>query len=287
MGSGIRELKTDKSGQFYRQIGRKVGVAGQAKFRLGADRRKAEWAYLKLGKLWEIVVAEHKAFQTATADFDGAEDTQPVWTDEALTIAEAVRKHLHNVHVGPPDRIRGPAAYATHLDHLSQKYGDVISIVPANAETAKAGKAEHQQFAEHRSRQARLNARIAAIPVPVGVIGVSVYSALDRYAARAVEQTAKESGKVEAANALRLKDSTPDMGLSAFGYTAMERMRNYWTARPHAKLRGGKSTGPADQFDDRGQPSQHRPETRPLAGPIGCVRMGAATTWPRRPYRQP
>ncbi|MFP4145093.1 MAG: hypothetical protein ACLFV3_08100 [Phycisphaeraceae bacterium] len=33
------------------------------------------------------------------------------------------------------------------------------------------------------------------------------------------------------------------MDLSEFGYSAMEKIRDYWVARPEAKLRGGKSTG--------------------------------------------
>lgn len=243
MASRIRELKTDGSGQFYRQLGRKAGVKGQAKFRLGSDRLKAELAYQKLGMLWRVVVAQHEAIERATSDFDGAPASEPVWTPESLTIAEAIRKHLHTIHVGPPEHAEGAAAYATYLDHLRQTYGHLINIVPADTAAAEKGKAEHRHFAEHRARQARINARIASVPIPAGLTGTTLYQALDRYAARAVELNPKESGKVEAANALRLKASTADVDLSEFGFAAMERIRAYWTARPVAKMRGGKSTG--------------------------------------------
>jgi integrase len=117
--------------------------------------------------------------------------------------------------------------------------------VPADLEAADRGRQEHQAYAEHRSRQARLNARIASIPVPSGVLGKALYQAIDAYADRAVEQMAKESGKVEAATARRLKAGTPDMDLGEFGYSAIERIRTYWAARPEAKLRGGKGAGRA------------------------------------------
>jgi hypothetical protein len=86
-------------------------------------------------------------------------------------------------------------------------------------------------------------ARIADIPIPAGVVGTTLYQALDDYVDQVKKQNAKESGKVEAAHALRLKNAIHDMDLSEFGYSAMEKIRDYWAARPDAKLRGGKSTG--------------------------------------------
>ncbi len=191
-----------------------------------------------------MVVSEHKAIERASDGFDNpGPASQPVWHEQALAIAEAIRKHINTVRVATPDNIEGVAAYAAHLDYLRQRYGHLVTIVPADNEAAEAGKAQHRHFAEHRSRQAGLNARIAAIPVPSGVTGTSLYQAINRFAARAIEQTTKESGKIEAANAQRLKASTPDMDLSEFGYSAMERLRNYWTARPDSKLRGGRASG--------------------------------------------
>jgi integrase len=168
---------------------------------------------------------------------------RPVWTDEALTLAEAIRKHQHDIRVGPAEGDEGDAAYVVRLDYLRQEYGHLISILPADHEAAVRGQVVHQEYAEHRSRQARLNARIAAVPVPAGVVGASLYQAIDAYAERAVEQTAKESGKVEAGNARRLKSAIHDMDLGEFGYTAMERIARYWASRPEAMSRGGKGSG--------------------------------------------
>lgn len=245
MGKRRGELKKDKSGQYFRQIGRKRGLKGQPKFRLGSDPQKAELAYVKLGLLWEVELARHRALQSAYAA-DWGDDTAPepaYWSDEGLAIAEAIRKHHNVVRFGVPDHIEGDAAYATYLDYLQQHYGHLIQIVPADPEAAQRGKEEHKRFAEHRSRQARLNARIASIPIPVGVVGTTLYQALDAYAQRMEQSSDSEGAKVEAANARRLKNSIPDMDLSQFDYSALERIRDYWASRPEARTRRGKPTG--------------------------------------------
>ena len=239
------ELKTDSSGQFFRQIGWKAGAKGQPKFRLGRDRDKAQLAYHKLGMLWDVVVDEHEQQRQLTQDFeDEAEpDERPLWTPEALTIAQAIRKHHHSVRVGQPDHVEGPAAYASYIDHLRQRFGHLINLVPADQEAAEQGKQAHQDYAQHRSRQARHNARIADIPIPSGTVGTTLYQAIDGYAQQVLAHNQKESGKVEADNARRLKNSVGDMDLSDFGFSALERIRNHWASRPEAKLRGGKGSG--------------------------------------------
>lgn len=103
MGKRRGELKKDKSGQYFRQLGRKRGLKGQPKFRLGSDRQKAELAYVKLGLLWEVELAQHRALQRPYAA-DWGDDAVPepaYWSDEGLAIAEAIRKH-HNVVTCPP-----------------------------------------------------------------------------------------------------------------------------------------------------------------------------------------
>ncbi|MGN6726114.1 MAG: hypothetical protein ACTHLZ_09365 [Tepidisphaeraceae bacterium] len=244
MGTRQRELKTDSGGQYFRQLGRKAGLVGQPKFRLGSDVTKAQLAYARLGALWQTVVSLSTDVQKGRPFYLAQQTPSPaVWTDETLTIAEAVRKHQHSVSIAMPANVEGAAAYATYLDYLRQCFGHIINIVPADTEIAEAGKMQHQQFAEHRSRQARLNARIASIPVPAGVTGVTLYQAIDRYAARVLEANSKESGRVEAGHARRLKDSTPDMDLADFKSAAIERIKNYWASRPESKLRTGKRSG--------------------------------------------
>lgn len=192
--------------------------------------------------LWEAEVARHQrrvaAFDRNDFDAPDAPAEQPVWSDTGLAVAQAIRKHLHTLHIGQPDYIIEAAAYAHHIDDLRQHYGHLIQIVPADTEAAEKGKAEHKHFAELRSRQARLNARIAEIPVPKGLIGKSLFQAFDAYAERIKNVKDKEWNRIEAATTQRLKDSTRDMDLAEFGYSAIERIRDYWAARPNGKRTG-------------------------------------------------
>lgn len=237
-------LKLDNAGQYSRQVGWLAGKSGQRKFRLGSDLPKAQVAHYKLGMLWDVVVREHEQRQAQQKGFrPPGESSRAVWTDEALTLAEAVRKHQHTIRVGQPDHIADEGAYVAFLDGLRQRFGHLINIVPADEEAAERGRDEHRGYAEHRARAARVAARMADIPVPAGITGTTLYQAIDAYAEQVQQQNAKESGKVEAGNARRLKAAVNDMDLGEFGYTAMERITTHWAARPEGKRRGGKTTG--------------------------------------------
>lgn len=238
--------KLDPSGQYSRQVGSKAGKSGQTKFRLGNDLPKAQLAAQKLAMLWDVVSNEHdRVAEFADDDFStsATDISRASWSIDTLALAEAIRKHHHIIKVGQPAHIEGPSAYAAYIDDLRQRYGHLISIQPLDLEAAQKGRLNHQLVAEHRTRQARTNSRIAEIPLPVGGDGATLYEAIDAYAAHALRATKRESGRVESATAKRLKDSTPDMAVSDFGYSALERLKQYWTARPEAKRRGGKGLG--------------------------------------------
>lgn len=241
-------LRPDNTGQYYRQIGYKLGPSQkrvQPKFRLGADRPRAEFAYHRLGLLWDAVVAEY-AEVTAGRFPSGPPASEPdgaLWTDATLQVAEAVRKGQHTLKVYPPEGAVGGAAYLLYLDALRQRYGHVIQLVAGDAEAAEEGRSQHQHFAEHRARQSRVNARVAGVPAPAGLVGTRLHQALEAYAVRSESGSTNESGRVEAANARRLKNAVADVDLSEFGFEAMDRIRAYWAARPEAKGRGGRPTG--------------------------------------------
>jgi integrase len=244
------DFTPDSTGQYFRQIGYLPGSKSQPKFRLGRERVRARLAYDRLGVLWETIVQEHKKsierenwrLQLGRPPQQTPEP-KPCWTDESLAIAEAIRTHLHVMRVGPPANVVGEDAYATYLHYLQQQFGHVIQIVPADSELAEQGRQHFADLARHRALGTRMAAQIAQIPIPTGVTGKTLYQALDAYAQRAVEQTASESGKVEAANAIRLRHALPDMDLSEFGYSALERLRDYWAARPEARRRDGTPSG--------------------------------------------
>jgi hypothetical protein len=239
-------LKPDASGQYARNLGWLPGRSGQKKFRLGRELARAELAHAKLGLLWRAVEEEHEARHVGLhGNFSPVAEpkTRAVWTEESLVLAEAIRKHQHAIKVGPPDEVDGDAAYVAYLDHLRQRFAHLIQILPADDEAAERGKDRHAVVAEHRGRQARLSARIASVPVPAGVTGTTLYQAIDAYAAQVLETNKKESGKVEAATSDRLKRSIPDLDLGGFGYSAMEKIRNFWASRPEAMTRGGRGSG--------------------------------------------
>jgi hypothetical protein len=244
------DFTPDSTGQYFRQIGLLPGSKSQPKFRLGRERVRAHLAYDRLGALWEAVVQEHtksienrkRTLQLGRPPQKSA-DPKPCWTAETLAIAEAIRRHLHAVRVGPPANIEGEDAYATYLHDLQERFGHIIQIVLADSELAERGRQHFADLARHRARGTRMAAQIAQIPIPTGVTGKTLYEALDAYSQRAVEQNSSESGKVEAANALRLRHALPDMDLSELGYSALERLRDYWAARPEARRRDGKPSG--------------------------------------------
>lgn len=73
-------------------------MKSQPKFRLGRDRAKAELAYHRLGARWDSVVEQHRCrglygnYLPPSVD----RDDRPVWAEEVLIIAEAIRKRISN-----------------------------------------------------------------------------------------------------------------------------------------------------------------------------------------------
>src|SRR5690606_39087055 len=124
------------------------------------------------------------------------------------------------------------------LHHLRQVFGHIIAITAADPEEAAKGQERHEQYAEHRAQQARLNASIAQVAIPAGC-GSTLYEAIDAYAdaARAKHQAAY--GKNEAEAVQRHKQATNDMDLAELDYNAIERITLYWCGRPAAKTRAG------------------------------------------------
>ncbi len=251
----MRALKKDNSGQYTRQIGWLKGRSGQKKFRLGRDRHLAEIAALKLEQLWTVVERQHKE-RYESRPINQLRDTltKPMWTKEALEIAEAIRKYQPSIRVGVPqhpecvvegldsDVDENGMAYVNHIAYLHQVYGHIIQFVPADKPLAERGRNEYEFVTQHRSRQTQLAARMTGVPIPPDGTGTTLYQAIEVYAAHVENRNSKESSKVEAATARRLKDSIQDCDLSEFGYSALERLAGYWTSRPAAKLSNGKPT---------------------------------------------
>ncbi len=208
----------------------------QHRFLLGRDLRKAQRAVLLLEQLWEEVVAHAEQA-----------DREPLWDARTLAMADALRKgEAFKVAAtdlnGPLDEpVWTPGQYAQRVDELRSRH-KAVAVVPDDLETFRRGQTELADVAQALASFARQVSTTANVPPPV-TTNQSLYVALDAYADQVLANNKRESGKVEAAAARRLKNSLGDMDLGEFGYSALEKLRNYWSARPAARSRGGKSKG--------------------------------------------
>lgn len=247
--------------RFYRNLGKALHIGGkviQKKFLLGTDQAAAEIANRLLEKLWNCVVAEHRGAAEFIAQkrgrlgdvnlISGVVDYQrlrrvdhgPIWREESLAIAEAIRKARHEVPVEIGDDAGQPQKYVERIANLRQLY-PVISFVPASLQLYSAGQqamaGEAQEIADESQQRIQTLSALASAPLPVAA-GQSLYQALDAYAKFATQKNTKGFGQHDSACALRLKDSHSDIPLSQFGISAMESIAAYWAARPLAKKTG-------------------------------------------------
>ena len=115
MASKISQYK----GRYHRTLGKilhKDGALKPKKFLLGTDEKKAEWASQRLAKLWSEVREVHKRAVEALAEIGEYAGTfnrvtgqvlpqvdfyqdEPYWDDEALLVAECIRKGRTHIEV--------------------------------------------------------------------------------------------------------------------------------------------------------------------------------------------
>jgi integrase len=244
-------------GRYHRTIGKVLGDDGQLvpkKFLLGTDRVAAEVANGLLEQLWAKVVAEHAASErfiremgdqlveanlvTGEIDYRRKRRLPPcaVWRADSLAIAEAIRKGERQVVVRACPETESPEKFIERITGLRSIYS-VIAFVPDDAETYAAGQRAMVSQAASLVQEATELAAAAQTPLPT-VTGQTLHQAMDAYAQYAAKRDARESSQVEAAAAKRLKQSHPDIPLSQFGNSSLERIATYWASRPNAKKTG-------------------------------------------------
>ncbi len=255
-------LSRRADGQYLRTIGKAYNTGGELKpkrFLLGKDLRQAEAANLLLERLWDLVVQDFESLRQEDLAYlkrggellRSPQDPVPVtykerqqepvhWSRDYLQVAEAARQARTTASVVRKPKEK-PSAYVKRLDRLQQALPSFhITAPPQDQDAASRGRGLHAANARDKAQEAVESARVAQTSVP-RQLGQTLYAALDAYAKRVIN--GRESGKVEAATALRLKQAIPDMDLGELGYSALEGIQRYWTARPEAKLRSGKSSG--------------------------------------------
>ena len=113
----------------------------------------------------------------------------------------------------------------------------MIAFVPDHAEAYAAGQRAFASQAASMARDAEALAATAQTPLPT-LTGQTLYQAMDAYSQFVEQRDAKEWNRKEAAATKRLKQSHPDIPLSQFGISSLERIAAYWASRPNAKRTG-------------------------------------------------
>ena len=230
-------------GRYHRTIGKVLGDQGQLvpkKFLLGTDRVAAEIANGLLEQLWAEVVAEYADAERfirtmgeqlldanlIMGEIDYTRKRRlppcPVWRADSLIIAEAIRRGERQVMVRAGAKDESPEGYLERIAGLRRTYS-VIAFVPAHAEVYAAGQQAMVSQAASMVQDATQLAATAQTSLPT-VTGQTLHQAMDAYAQYAAKRDSRESSLREAAAAKRLKPSHPDIALSQFGISCLERM---------------------------------------------------------------
>lgn len=257
MARSVNSLSIYK-GRYQRVLGKAFNTRGKLtpkKFLLGTDPQKAKLANARLERLWAEVVAEHER----TLDFVQGTDIQlldhneitgvptipndpyarrnlnvgPHWRPSSLMLAEAIRKDQRSVAV-PALPGEDGETYFHRLTWILRRTFTAIELVPADVQLYDKARMQVQvESAVHRARAENL-AELAAIQTPDS--DQTLHEAIEAYAAS--RPTVKESGRIEAANARRLKDDQRDLPLSRLGMEALQALGDYWRGRPASKANG-------------------------------------------------
>ena len=143
MAKKRQELKKDKNGDYFRNLGKRLtrlkrndGAGAEwgelrfvrPKFRLGKDETKANIANLRLEQLWDLVV---ERWSEGEHQFDCHPD-EPLWDDATYAMAMAVSKGKMQVALDRHPEFNGD----DHLNvrwirKLMKRFSPVIAIIPA------------------------------------------------------------------------------------------------------------------------------------------------------------
>lgn len=236
---------------FTRDLGwvrSKTGSITQKRFLLGRDKSKAELANKKLEMLWAIV-------QTQTPDMEYTDDGDPdydgemlpskrLWTRQGLWLAEAVRAGRTVLHLPrdqdafDPGHNMFPDMYASHIFELQERYGSIMHFAPDDVARFKKGQEDlHRPAMSHLDEYRRIMT-IAGHQTTADPTGQFLHDAIEVYATHC--EANKHGGANEPKDARSLMTSIANMPLELFNYDAMQRLGDYWRARPISKRPGAK-----------------------------------------------
>ncbi|MBL8794510.1 MAG: hypothetical protein JNM56_11435 [Planctomycetia bacterium] len=203
------ELSRDDRG-YVRYLGR-TSDGKQAKFRLGADENKARLAAARLSLLWSRLESQGRT-----------------WGHATLLLAKAIAKGEMEVTFSHPTAEDN--VFAATMTDLNNQYGDIIRVVPANAERFERGQKANDELAA---------LVLEALPKPaplVSLVSGTLHDALNDFRLHLVEHPDHSGHFRNCMTAVdRLKERHPDFPLSDMGEAAMWQMLEYWAKRPTVK----------------------------------------------------
>jgi hypothetical protein len=238
-----RELRC-VNGRFQRDLGWRVDADGkrrQPRFYLGTDEAAARLAELRLTQLYGSI----EAGPTTDGCFDDRwEESCDRWTESTLRIAEAIRRGQATFAV-PREDWMSVHDYLDYVQWHSRRYRG-IAFIAEDVDAEARGRSEVSARLERLRQEVDEEERRLSDKG-----GVTVYQAVDAYAAfcrdhyktksdRIEDERTSDFGEVEAATALRLKRAHQDVPLSAFELESIRDIVQYYAARPPSRTHASR-----------------------------------------------
>lgn len=265
-----RLSKPDKQGQYARQLGWKLNSKGaqvQHKFRLGADKRKAERRDDQLRRLWEQIASDVPAVEA-------------LWDELTLEIGKQVAKGADKIALDPIPDDESPKIYASRLQRIQDRFS-FLRFVPSDQKRYTEGVGDnaidmrhvvlvdnpyenywknHDPFEALTLKPGSGNSTVgkgvvdALLDPPYRTLTESVIDdgATLHQAFAAYETWIKEHYFDEATQSLSeyaytklgqidtLKARHDDIPLVEIDYDFIEKMYRFWKQRPMKRSRGGE-----------------------------------------------
>lgn len=261
-------------GRYHRTCGkhrRPDGALAPKKFLLGTDENEAKRRVAGILEIWDSVerLWEQRRQEEETlkkhhvegfagqvnritgevSDVESA--SEPVWDDEALMIAEAIRKGRRYLVVQPQmlrvgeDEFLAPEETLRNLDQLRSDYPSFEFRIDEQV-LLKCNAAVTDQLTSTVD-EVKATRDIVGVSMPVGD-EVMLYAAFDDYDNFVRDRYSKNgqvtpNGEVILSGTKRLHNCHDDIPLSKLDSAAIKAMTKYWIDRPMAKLANGKVSG--------------------------------------------
>jgi len=246
-----------------RTIGRfrnNKGKIAPKKFMLGRDPDLARIANIRLQRLWSQIVERYSPaqYQRVIPAHDNrmlivegpelitisADDHGPLWNSHTLKLAEAIRLHQSKVVFTPEELgVETSEDYAFQLHWLRQRFGQPgLEISGQDDNFVEQGLRRYENEVDVMLGKAKALQKVAAPAKPVDIQG-TLYQAFETYKKWAEKHHVQggemtEHGRKIGEYIKAFREASEDMPLTDFGYTQIEKIKDFYCSRPKAKQTG-------------------------------------------------